>query len=132
MKNIVIEFDELDHVLLKCSSEVTVSNLLRSIETLNAKANEITFYNEAYTALERIFDSHELENDDLLKSIVRLAERVRKYRPTIEGPSFIAKLMLLLFNNSYDDDASESIEFINSLNAEEFFFLTDRSNSNCN
>ena len=132
MKEIKIHFDTLENVSLIYNEEVTASNLINASSLLLNKAKELTFYNESYTAIEKVFDSEELDNSALMKSIVVLAEKTRKIRKNIEGPDFIAKLVMLLFKKDFFNDATVAVDFINSLSGEDFLFLTEDVSSTNN
>ena len=130
MKKISISFNEYGAISVNYSKEVSVSNLLSASKELIDMANELTFFNEAYAALEKVFDDEELENDELMRSIVMLAKNVRKVRKDIEGPEFISKLITILYKKDFFDDASIAIDFIKELDTNSFLFMTDSSDSN--
>lgn len=132
MKEIKIHFDAYENASVNYNEEVTVNNLLNAASLILKKAKELTFYNESYTAIEKVFDSEELDNSDLMKSIVLLAEKTRKQREHIEGPEFIAKLVMLLFKKDFFENANLAVDFIKGLSAEDFLFLTDTVNSTNN
>ena len=129
MKKISIGINDDGSIGVSFDKEVTVANFLNASKQLLNKANELTFFNEAYVALEKVFDDEELENDELMRSIVMLARSVRKVRVGIEGPEFISKLVTLLYKNDFIDDASLAIDFIKELDANSFLFMTDSTDS---
>ena len=124
MKKITIEFNERNEALIECGEEVTVTNLLKAGTELMEKARELTFYNEAYTAIEKIFDTEELDDEYLMKSVVILAEKVRRYSPLIEGTDFIAKMVQILFREEYFDRMDEAGDFLRNMSPEDFFYVS--------
>ena len=125
IKKIIIEIDEINDLNFKYSKDITLSDLIKAGQAVLNKASEISFYDNVYTCLEKILSDNELEDDNFMKSVVILGEKVRNKKPNIAGNDFVGRLISILLSENYFDDATKATDFLTNLNEDDFLFRTD-------
>ena len=125
IKKIIIEIDEINDLKFKYSKDITLSDLIKAGQAVLNKASEISFYDNVYTCLEKILSDNELEDDNFMKSVVILGEKVRNKKPNIAGNDFVGRLISILLSENYFDDATKATDFLTNLNEDDFLFRTD-------
>ena len=116
---IMVEFGTQNAVQLGLGEDVTVAQLILASRALMARADQLTFINEASVMLEQVMPE-ESENEEVYECIMRLGVNVKKNIPNIEGTDFVGRLLILMYEHIESEDVLEAKEFINKLDWTDF------------